>query len=334
MRLTKYIGIIVTILLSIFYAEIGDIIGNLFVMPLLPGTTMTMSFTYESIRSGTLDLKVFLLLDEANPWMIYQSVRDIGKEQVRVSFTLDGHIQIFPNTSLSIVATKNSKTVSKTVKISPIDYLIYYPHLQGQKYTSFSSIAQIDDRGNVSQIHEEITFNGFHEAVEQQMGLRFPLEKFTIFHNFRALGYALSQRSGELQIDDPFNVFTRLPRMLNTTYKTLPLRYILTNENYHLAFDTPLYVDKQMRMMSLRPETGFQLTNHLYFPTNTFDQVQTLSFRIMLSDIGVNHIDVDYRGSLFSKYRYIGSSSNGIYSVEVDFVDTIDSHLSEVWIHE
>lgn len=312
-----------------------DIIGNLTIPPLEDGETYVVNFDYRAYSSGLLDLKVILNHETYHNIPIYQFYQEVNIGYIPFSFSLSGYLTILRDTVLTIVAIKNDKTVSKQVQISKKDQLLIYPHLSGSAYESFSSIAKIDELGNVSHIKERLSFNSFEPIVEQAYSLYFPLNVFTIKHNLSSLGYPLSSRLAELIIEDRYHIFPRLPKGESSNYRKLVLRYYLDNDHYHFSFESPLYVDKQTRMMSLQPEVGFHLTDKLYFPTNHHSEVQSLRFQIKLFDVGVNDYQIDYQGTLFSNASYIGNPFSSFYSVTVTFseTDNIDD-LKEIIIDE
>lgn len=314
---------------------LSDLIGNLTIPPLKAGQTQVFTFSYQSYSQGLLDVRITLNHETYVDVMIHQLHRKVGIEIIPVSFTLSGQLLIRPDTRLTISATKNEKTVAKTVYISLKDQQIIYPQYSGSAYESYSSVARIDALGKVSHLKERLMFDHFDSLVEQSYSLYFPLEMFSIQHNLASLGYPLSPRLAELQFEDRSQLFPRLPKIANSAYRSIPLRFQLVNDVYYFSFNQPLYVDKETRMMSLIPDTGFQLTNKLYFPTNTHDQTQFFNFRIKLWEVGVNANEIDYRATLYSRYRYFGEDAMSYFTVTVEDIDPPeDIDLREIVIHE
>lgn len=174
-------------------------------------------------------------------------------------------------------------------------------------------VAKVNDVGDIGYIREAFYFKNFSKEKSEPIYYSFPLDEF--WFSSDSPDIYNEDITGELMIKDPEQLFLYLPHD-DEDYFHLSLRIWNNGQSlFTLSLDNGYYFNPITNEMAINRLNGFERTDTLYFPVNTFVNGINFAFQLHLYDLGFNNDDARLAGIISFGQPLIGRSDTALISI-------------------
>lgn len=311
--------------ISIMPAIVNPIVrhfGNVAIVPYERGISQSFSYTFYSTEREATTITVLLTNKDYSNLAIYQRLVSSVNVSITDQVTIPGSLLNGLSINLKFQASGENFASSKELTVTAIDDSVVDPTSDdGMKtFVANGQVATISEAGGVKYFSEKLSFLGFTGLSESLSHQYLDFGDLVIDYDCEYNGSLIAYQKADFYLDDPFGCFPNLPydEVSKCRHIQAILAYDQTESVSRFALSDKLYVDPLTLMMSVKEENGYAETAFLYFPKNTYSSLKLVSYRIVISGVGINDLTISYNAQHYAANRFFGDCINSSYCVSVN----------------
>ncbi len=300
--LFSFLSVVGTNLL-VFETNPALVIKNINVFPLDSEISNNLAFTVEPFFTGLGGVTVCISDSSRDFESIFAQDTTFINGQNKTFVMTIARRTIVEKTRLTIAIWKNNeirKFRSKTITIFPREN----KHISinfVRHYVPEGMACHVSSLGDVQYQNENIWFTNFSAKKEEPIYHHFDFSPFQMA--VTSSSHHSEEMWAQLIIDDKNNLF---PAFSKEDKAIFPMRIKLINNVYIFSL-VPIYFDTQTYQLSQeRIHQGYEETELVYFPKNSFMEGSKLNFSIEIYNIGFNRTAATFNGEILYAHPLIG----------------------------
>jgi hypothetical protein len=289
--------------LLVFETNPALVIKNINIFPLDREISNNLVFTVEPFFTGLGGITVCISDSSRDFESVFaQDTTFVNGQNKTFIATIAKHT-IVEKTRLTIAVWKNNeirKFRSKTITIFPREN----KHISinfVRHYVPEGMVCNVSSLGNVQYQNENIWFTNFNDKKEEPIYHHFDFSPFQMM--VTSSSHHSEEMWAQLNIEDENNLF---PAFSKEGKAVFPMKIRLINNVYIFSL-VPIYFNTQTYQLSQeRIHQGYEETELVYFPKNSFMEGSKLKFSIEIYKIGFNRTTASFNGEIRYAHPLIG----------------------------